>query len=336
MDKQAGQAIAILAVVAVVAVLVVVIFNPQMVFPAESQSYTYTEAVPVTVDYGGQTISFTVQADRVIGLPEIRAPTVPQFYQMTAADPSQTGTLKRLADGFLDAKNRSGLSDDEFVEVVAKYVQNITYEPGTGLSKSPAETVADHVGDCDDKSLLLAGILAEAGYKVALLYFENESHMAAGVAADPQYDFRNSGYAFIETTVPAYLGDVPLLSGNVSVKSVVPEVIPIGSGEKTYTAMDQNMQILKVREQTKDEMVRLSKLIDAQKERVDLLKGRLPYYSGMQNKNDYQLKYDEYVRAVGLLNEYVKDYNKNVQVYNYILTHTGDRQLVHSYLFPVN
>ena len=72
-------------------------------------------------------------------------------------------------------------------------------------AKFPIETYVDKSGDCADKSLLLAGILSREGYNVALLSFPKESHMAVGVVC-PGADYKNTGYAFVETTQLSFVG----------------------------------------------------------------------------------------------------------------------------------
>ncbi len=62
----------------------------------------------------------------------------------------------------------------------------------------PVEVLVDKKGVCSEKSMLLAGILAYAGYDVVLFEFEKENHMAVGIKCSCKNSFRNSGYCFIE------------------------------------------------------------------------------------------------------------------------------------------
>ena len=103
--------------------------------------------------------------------------------------------------------------------------------PGTA-AKYPVETWADRSGDCDDKALLLAGLLAREGYRVALLVFLPESHMALGIGCPAGYEYGGSGYAYLEVTNASYVGVVP---DGVRLASP-PLVVPIGNGTTVYGA----------------------------------------------------------------------------------------------------
>ncbi|OAT85833.1 hypothetical protein A6M21_04965 [Desulfotomaculum copahuensis] len=90
----------------------------------------------------------------------------------------------------------------------------ITAEP-----QLPAQTLVDD-GDCKDKSILLAAILKNMGYKTALLSYspppgQTAGHMATGIAFDDSeittdrmlsyYLSGNVKYYFAETTEPGWL-----------------------------------------------------------------------------------------------------------------------------------
>ena len=97
-------------------------------------------------------------------------------------------------------KTSRNLSDDEYLELMSDFVQSLRYETiKENPAKFPIETVMDGAGDCDDKSLLLAGLLSHEGYTVALLSFGPETHMATGVGST-DYLYKNTSYAFVETT----------------------------------------------------------------------------------------------------------------------------------------
>jgi hypothetical protein len=58
-----------------------------------------------------------------------------------------------------------------------------------------------NTGICD-KSILLAAILKELGFDIALFYWKDISHLAVGIKVPEQYGNFNSSYAYIESTNP--------------------------------------------------------------------------------------------------------------------------------------
>jgi hypothetical protein len=89
----------------------------------------------------------------------------------------------------------------------------------------PAQTLVDD-GDCKDKSILLASILKNMNYKVALLYFDSlpgqqYGHVAVGIVLNDNdiphgldytpsyYEHNGEKYYFMETTEPNWsLGEI--------------------------------------------------------------------------------------------------------------------------------
>jgi hypothetical protein len=96
-------------------------------------------------------------------------------------------------------------SSDEQVKIAISMVQHIPYDRASYISKSngwyyPYETLYRNTGMCGDKSILLAYVLNELEYDVVL--FEFSTHMTVGIKSDNAYDYRDTGYAFIEATSP--------------------------------------------------------------------------------------------------------------------------------------
>ena len=109
--------------------------------------------------------------------------------------------LKQLAENIRAAEEKP----DDQVRAAISMVQKIPYidYPFDTLAKYPYHVLYHQNGDCDEKSLLLAHLLRELGYGVAVLHFGQEQHMAVGIKAPARYCYGKTGYAFIETTVPA-------------------------------------------------------------------------------------------------------------------------------------
>ncbi len=84
----------------------------------------------------------------------------------------RTASIQHFSQKLTKSGSRQNLSDDEYLELIAVYVQSLRYETQEqNPAKFPIETVVDRAGDCDDKSLLFAGLLSREGYPVALLLF---------------------------------------------------------------------------------------------------------------------------------------------------------------------
>lgn len=95
----------------------------------------------------------------------------------------------------------------------------------------PYETLYLGRGVCADRSVLLAALLDELGFGVALFEFEAESHIAVGLACPAGFDYRGTGYAFIESTSPTIITDGEGEYVNAGRLRSMPEAILIAEGE---------------------------------------------------------------------------------------------------------
>jgi len=105
---------------------------------------------------------------------------------------------------------------DDWVRIAVSLVQRIPYDKMAYATEAPNlrypyEVLFDNKGVCEEKSKLLAFILKELGYGIALIDFENEQHMAVGIKckkdehSQEDYIYKNSDYCFIETTAPTII-----------------------------------------------------------------------------------------------------------------------------------
>jgi hypothetical protein len=115
-----------------------------------------------------------------------------------------------LADALNTKAEEEHFNDEQKIEFLQSfvggaipYIENASYQ-------LPAQTLVEG-GNCGTKSVLLAAILKHLGYKVALLEYRDQDHMAIGVSASltefPDYtpvSFNKDGlsYYFLETTEP--------------------------------------------------------------------------------------------------------------------------------------
>ena len=113
--------------------------------------------------------------------------------------------VERLVGEFRRIREERRLDDDRYLEMMATAVQSIPYGDVTGEIMLPAEVLAAGSGVCTEKSVLLAAVLVHEGYDAVLWVFPTQRHVALGVRSDGAR-FRDTPYAFVETTVDAFVG----------------------------------------------------------------------------------------------------------------------------------
>ncbi|MFY9800211.1 MAG: hypothetical protein WAK10_03080 [Methanoregula sp.] len=267
-------------------------------------------------------------------------------YRAMVQDPAQDSLYTAFLAEADKTRIRQKLTDDEYLELFAVYVQSLQYETREqNPAKFPVETVVDRAGDCDDKSLLLAGLLSREGYTVALLLFGPESHMAVGVGSD-DYRYKNTGYAFVETTNYSFIG-VPTdnLGGDLTLYSD-PVIIPISNGTKFYrsgreTQYIQDMYMssdLKVKE-LEPQVKSMGADITSRKEKITRLELQMQELKTAGNTVSYNAQVPahnalvaDYNTRLGTYRERFALYEKYALVHNYILEHMYDRKGVYEYL----
>lgn len=310
---------------------------PVYQFRFQDRSLTLTADIDPAVYAGAREADKSARIyDEKIGQPEWLA----GIYTAMITDPAQDDFYFDLLTRTRLEKAKEALEDDEYLEYLAVFVQSISYE-NLNLTdpKFPVETIVDGKGDCDDKSMLLAGLLSREGYRVALLYFEPELHMAVGVdCGDTGY--KNSGYGYIETTNTSYVGVEPgTLTGGVILESD-PLVFPVGNGTKIYTLCNETLEINELLQATKQELSAMEPEIELLNLRLETMKAGIgeteremaALLSGgrVREYNSMVMEYNEKVSTYNaLLHSYrdrIAEYNSRAELYNYILTHAYDRK----------
>lgn len=215
-------------------------------------------------------------------------------------------------------RNEHHLDDDEYLELISVFVQSIRYETiSESPPKFPVETYVDKSGDCDDKSLLLAGLLSREGYNVSLLSFTPESHMAVGVVC-PGGEYKQTGYTFVETTNLSFVGvptdslseGVPLLSD--------PQIITVGNGTKTFGSCKEALYMDSVYKTSETNVKDLTV-------RIELLKTEMDGYYTKRDANNYNLR-------VPLYNDLQHKRLQYAELHNFILDHQYDRKGTYQYV----
>jgi hypothetical protein len=134
-------------------------------------------------------------------------------YNAIVTNDIQREYTKKLVDTIRkDAKN----PDDE-ARIAISLVQHIKYDANSinEIQIDPSKSGQPYIGRypytilfenwggiCGEKSFLLALVLKELGYGVALFEFDDIHHMALGIKAPGQYTYGSTGYALIESTEP--------------------------------------------------------------------------------------------------------------------------------------
>ena len=131
-------------------------------------------------------------------------PTTKDFIMKEIDNEYQREFLLPLVDVIRDFTSDT----DNQARVSISIVQNIDYdysglEYGYLYGKYPYEVLYTESGVCGEKSDLLAFLLRELGFSVAVFEFDN--HRAVGISCNPSYDYKNTGYCFIESTTPSII-----------------------------------------------------------------------------------------------------------------------------------
>lgn len=205
-------------------------------------SYTtnpITRSLPFTVKGRSRIVSLTLYG----GLSQYLDNKRPAFYGdylEYVNEPAQAEAIHAIANAL---RSQAGSGDDA-ARAAISLVQHIPYDyarmsvPSTDL-RHPYQVLYDNTGVCSEKSVLLAALLKELGYGVALLKFDSQNHMAVGILCPAQYSYRGTGYAFIESTRP----NIPTYAdGNyvgVGQLTTMPTVISVAAGSSFATISEE-------------------------------------------------------------------------------------------------
>lgn len=149
------------------------------------------------------------------------------YYLAYMDDAAQQPAIAALAQAI-----RQKVSDpDDQARIAVSLVQHIPYKEGGKQYRYPYEVLFKNQGVCGEKSMLLAVLLRELGFGSSVFYFLPEDHMVTGIRAPSPYDFRNSGYAFIEATEPYIITDSATDTLAQWKFTSTMEVTPVGTGQ---------------------------------------------------------------------------------------------------------
>lgn len=146
-------------------------------------------------------------------------------------------------------QNLAPNSKEDQARIAISLVQNIKYlEPEESpvlngyllrVARFPYQTFYEEAGSCEGKSELLAFLLRELDYGVALFYYFEENHEAVGIRCPVKESLENSGYCFVETTSPSILGDDGGIYLGTGKLYSSPEVVVINEGISLEGGMEE-------------------------------------------------------------------------------------------------
>lgn len=260
----------------------------------------------------------------------------PAFVDEQHHEPFYTDVLAALRA----IRSERGLDDDRYAELLTVFAQSLTYQtdPVDLSPKFPVETFVEGQGDCDDKTLLLGALLAREGYDVAVLLFEPEEHVALGIRGTGE-GYEGTGYEFIETTAPAFIGMVPDSFADGVTLSSTPRVLGLSGGAARYTSGDQVRAILESRQRAIDtalgladdieradaELSRLESEVRSARSELEALQasGRIAEYNARVGA--YNALVDRYNAAAGERNALAERYNAMTEVDRIVVEGLADR-----------
>jgi len=314
-----------------------VVVPPTYVFAFQDRNVVVGCPIDASVYAGARAADKSARIyDNAIGEQEWRQ----GIYQVLIMDPAQDGFYEDVLGRLRAERDTHQLDQDEYAELLAVFVQSIPYENQNLTSpRFPIETYVDGMGDCDDKSLLLAGLLSREGYQTALLYFEPERHMSVGIGCRDD-GYRATGYAYIETTNVTLVGIPPeKLAGDVQLASH-PVVIPVGDGDANYTLCQQTAALWEQKKKTERELALIETAIRAREAALTEMKAALDAQRSsmdqMLSRGDdrgynsrgaaYNIQVGEYNEMRAALMEEADRFNRLAETHNYIITHQHDRK----------
>lgn len=262
------------------------------------------------------------------------------YYLSFLTDPEMEQVYSTTAEALRGVGSDMTGDSDEYLEFLTVYVQSLTYDtsPDETGPKFPVETVIETAGDCDDKSILLAGLLSQEGYNVSLFFFPDDSHMAVGIASD-EPGFRDSGYLFVETTNVSLIGIPTEKFENGATLTSDLFVIPVGNGTMGYGKADETRRIdqaaAKARVRAEEEeasLVVMEENLDVMKRALDEENGLLSHLKSSGDIGRYNAAVSDYNGHVAEYNEVLEEfrtcygtYLTDVEFTNYVATHLYDR-----------
>lgn len=336
------------------------------VYPSITPDAAATGALTVTHAFrfegGDRTVSIVIEdavyrgaksaTKSVVRFGDARADDwIEDYYPAFIWEERQEEFFSALIASLRTIREAEGLDSDRYAELLTVFVQSLEYrtDPVDLEPKFPIETFTERAGDCDDKALLLAGLLAREGYDVAIMLFQAEEHVALGLKTTGN-DYRGTGYAYVETTSPGFIGMVPdELAGGITVESH-PRVFSIDGGSRAYGAGAEVATILEMRDTADERITSLGRDLanaDAdlaasepgvtrESDRLDSLRrsGRIDEYNAtLPAFNEMIARFNA---SVATRNSLAEEHNRWVELQRFIAENLDDRPAVYRHVITAN
>lgn len=197
--------------------------------------YTFRVPVNMSVYYGAKQTTVPLPSS------SMNPEEIKTYIATYGSDPAMEELYDSVLKELRNARYRNGgyLSDDEYLELIVAFVQQIPLvENPSPKRKYPIEVIYDKSGDSDEKSQLLAKLLAHEGYDVSLMVYDDLGYEATGIriideVPDSSLKVFSNGkkdYVFVDAGVSRFIGSVP----DVFLTADDPEIYPVGNGTKSY------------------------------------------------------------------------------------------------------
>lgn len=199
-----------------------------------NQSFTYdvgTEQYSIEIPLSRYVLEEYGKLDRALSF---RGPNVPKSWESDYYNHFLSVDVgeELLSQVIFKIKEKNELSEVELIEHLVGLVQSIPYDweaihQHNDQVEFPYETLFAKKGTCSDKSLILAKLLALAGYDAALLAFPDANHIAVGLKVGKEHGNFGTAYVFIETTDYTSLGVIPQTYLGSRQLDASPTIIPL-------------------------------------------------------------------------------------------------------------
>ena len=149
---------------------------------------------------------------------------------------------------------RAAKNPDDEARIAISLVQHIKYDANAvnEIQVNTSKTGQKYIGRypytildqnwggiCGEKSFLLALLLKELGYGVALYEFDDIHHMAVGIKVPAQYAYQGTGYALIESTAPEIptFDEYSFVGTDATLSSTSPSRTVVVSDGRSFTTI---------------------------------------------------------------------------------------------------
>lgn len=134
-------------------------------------------------------------------------------------DPYDDELISQITSQIVDLAGQTGYESEVIPYITMAFVQSLPYISDSASSgydeytRFPFETLYNGGGDCEDSSILIASLLNDMGYDVALIQLPG--HMAVGVRGGQgitgnYYEYGEVKYYYLETTDSGWdIGEIP-------------------------------------------------------------------------------------------------------------------------------